>query len=219
MFSSRKKGNLGTKLFVLSIIALFIYGYVLDEDNINYFKNFSLRNNSEVAEETDDPSNNNEENNNKVVNNPSTNNSNTSNDEKVISIGTKMICKTYDKENNDITTDEMSVPDEIINLSIEDAKKYINEHYSNWIINEINENYIEVYQTSEPVNTEPYYLIQEKDGKIYIYEFDEAGNKKMIQETSINFNFLSEVDQDYFREGIIKYDIEEVQELLQDFES
>lgn len=219
MFVNRKKRNLGTKLFVLSIIALFIYGYVLDEDNIDYLKNLGLRDNSEVAENNDEnPSNNNEEDN-RAVNNPSSNNPSIPKDEKVISLATKMICKTYDKTNNDITTDEMDVPDEIINLSIEDAKKYINENYSNWIINEINENYIEVYKTSETVDAEPYFLVQEKDGKVYIFKFDESGNKKMIQETGINFNFLSEVDQEYFREGIIKYDLEEVYELLQDFES
>lgn len=217
MFTTRRRGNLGTKLFVVAIIALFIYGYVLDDDSLNNLRNINNDNN-QIAEENTNPSQEENNHNNPPIDNANTNPTNPT--DKVITVGTKLICKTYDEESNNITTSEMNVPDEMINLSLEDARKYINNNFNNWIINEMNENYIEVYQTSNNESSfEPYFLVQEENGKVYIFEFDESGNKKIIQETNINYDFLSEVDQEYFSKGIIKYDLEKVYELLQDFES
>lgn len=218
MFSRKKKGSLASKLFIVFIIALFIYGYALNESNIDYLKNMYSKNDNNQLQEGEENNENNE--NNEIY--PSSNSNNSTrenNQQKVITLDTKFICKTYDKENNDIRTDEIALPNELINMSIEEAKKYINDNYGNWIINEINDKYIEVYKTSEEVYYEPYYLIKESGGKVYVFEFDETGEKKMVQETGINFDLLRETDQELFKNGVVKYDMNEVLEILQDFES
>ncbi len=226
MFSSRKKGKLAGKLFIVTIAALFIYGYILDDDSIDYFKNLYSKNETDLNET-------NENNNNDPETNAESNDSNSNkdidpinpvdshtNNIQYISSDTKLICKSYNNDNNQISTEELDIPENLVNLSIDEAKDYIAENHTNWIINDINEDYIEIFVTSQQESySEPYYLIKENEGKIYIYEFDETGEQKMIQETNIHFELLSETDQEFFKDGIVKYDMDSVHEILQDFES
>lgn len=64
-----------------------------------------------------------------------------------------------------------------------------------------------------------YYLVKEVDGIIKIYFYDEEGKESLIRETDIAFSLLSIADQALFQKGIIKHTPEELDELLQDFES
>jgi hypothetical protein len=64
-----------------------------------------------------------------------------------------------------------------------------------------------------------YYLIKEIDGVIKIFYFNEDGKESLIRETDIAFSLLSVTDQTLFRKGIIRHSPEELDELLQDFES
>ncbi len=221
MFNSKRKGKLFSKLFVITIIALFVYGYILDEENMDYFKNLYSKNEPD-SNEMNDPNNESQNADSAKDEDPNTINpvNQPSNNLKTLSSDTKLIFKTYNNDNNEISTQELDIPKDLINLSIDDAKVYIAENYSNWIVNDINQDYIEVFKTSQQdVFVEPYYLIKETEGKIYIYEFNEKGEQKMVQETNIVFNLLSESDQALFKDGIVKYDMEEVTEIMQDFES
>lgn len=220
MFKEKRKIKLGSKLFIFAIIALFIYGYILDENSFDDLKNLYSRN---KIQNQNNPQNSQEEKTDTPINNansghidPFENNVN----QKVITADTKLITKTYDIEKNDIKTEELEIPQELINLTIDEANSYIANNYANWIINEINEKYIEVYKTAEEVAViQPHFLIKEDSGKIYVFEYNQAGEKKMIKETSIRFDLLSESDQNFFEKGIIKYDMSDVNEILQDFES
>lgn len=64
-----------------------------------------------------------------------------------------------------------------------------------------------------------YYLVKELDGFIKVFQYDSKGNEKLIRTSDITFSLLSEEDQNLFRKGIIKNSEEELNELLQDFES
>lgn len=64
-----------------------------------------------------------------------------------------------------------------------------------------------------------YYLVKEIDGVINIFYYDEQGKEKLIRKTDIAFSLLSVGDQELFQKGIIKKNEEELNELLQDFES
>lgn len=64
-----------------------------------------------------------------------------------------------------------------------------------------------------------YYLVKEIDGVIKIFYYDEEGKESLIRETDIAFSLLSVADQTLFRKGVIKHNPEELDELLQDFES
>ncbi len=64
-----------------------------------------------------------------------------------------------------------------------------------------------------------YYLVKEVDGIIKVFYYDEEGNESLIRETDIAFSLLSTADQRLFQKGVIKHTPEELDELLQDFES
>ncbi len=64
-----------------------------------------------------------------------------------------------------------------------------------------------------------YYLVKEIDGFIKIYYYSPIGEEKLIRITEIPYELLSTNDQKFFTKGVIKYSIEELNELLQDFES
>ena len=66
---------------------------------------------------------------------------------------------------------------------------------------------------------EGYYLVKEVDGVIMIFYYDEEGKESLIRETDIAFSLLSIADQALFQKGVIKHSSEELNELLQDFES
>jgi len=64
-----------------------------------------------------------------------------------------------------------------------------------------------------------YYLVKEIDGIIKIFYYNEEGKESLIRETDIAFSLLSVADQALFQKGVIKHTPEELDELLQDFES
>lgn len=71
----------------------------------------------------------------------------------------------------------------------------------------------------EDIADSGYYLIKEIDGVIKVFFYDEKGKESLIRETGIAFSLLSVGDQALFQKGIIKHSEEELDELLQDFES
>ncbi len=64
-----------------------------------------------------------------------------------------------------------------------------------------------------------YYLVKEVNGVIKIFYYDEQGKETLLKETDIAFSLLSVADQALFQQGVIKHTSEELDELLQDFES
>lgn len=64
-----------------------------------------------------------------------------------------------------------------------------------------------------------YYLLKEIDGTIKLFYYDERGNETLVAETNIAYLLISEKDQKAFEKGIVIRSPEELNELLQDFES
>ncbi len=70
----------------------------------------------------------------------------------------------------------------------------------------------------QPVNR-GYYLVKEVGGMVKVFYYDEEGKESLIRDTDIAFSLLSIADQALFQKGVIKHTVEELDELLQDFES
>lgn len=71
----------------------------------------------------------------------------------------------------------------------------------------------------ESLANKAYYLVKEEDGLVNIFYYDEEGNEQLIRATAIEFSLIGEEDQKLFTRGIVRYTKEELNELLQDFES
>lgn len=67
--------------------------------------------------------------------------------------------------------------------------------------------------------TSEYYLVKEIDGIIKVFHYDKEGKETLFRNTDIAFSFLSLTDQVLFQKGVIKNSMDELNELLQDFES
>lgn len=79
---------------------------------------------------------------------------------------------------------------------------------------------IDIETGDDQTNTSSdYYLVKEVDGIIKIFYYDEQGKETLVRDTDIAFSLLSVADQELFRQGVIKQNTEELEELLQDFES
>lgn len=74
-------------------------------------------------------------------------------------------------------------------------------------------------ETTDESEKKGYYLVKEVDGVIMIFYYNEEGKESLIRETDIAFSLLSIADQALFQKGVIKHSSEELDELLQDFES
>lgn len=64
-----------------------------------------------------------------------------------------------------------------------------------------------------------YYLLKAIDDEINLYYYDETGKEKLLRVTDIAFSLISENDQEEFKKGIIVNTEEELNQLLEDFES
>lgn len=87
---------------------------------------------------------------------------------------------------------------------------------------EVSENAIGINDAENNYNQNSnadYYLVKEVNGVIKIFYYDEQGKETLIRDTDIAFSLLSTADQELFRKGVRKNNIEDLDELLQDFDS
>ncbi|MCC5911551.1 MAG: BofC C-terminal domain-containing protein [Clostridiaceae bacterium] len=64
-----------------------------------------------------------------------------------------------------------------------------------------------------------YYWLTEEDGHIVIYQFNERGQKILIERTSISMAMLPIVDQQKLKKGILRRTKDDVNRLLEDYSS
>ncbi|MEG1930313.1 MAG: hypothetical protein RR131_04160 [Anaerovorax sp.] len=74
-------------------------------------------------------------------------------------------------------------------------------------------------KTEEIIESKAYYLVKEVEGLVKIFYYNTEGHEELIRATDIEFSLLSEADQKLFSRGILRYTKDELNQLLQDFES
>lgn len=62
------------------------------------------------------------------------------------------------------------------------------------------------------------FLLKGDDGKITVYKVNENGEEEVYEKTEISVEYLSEIDKIKIMEGIKVNGIEELNQLLEDFE-
>lgn len=105
------------------------------------------------------------------------------------------------------------VPNSLVNATREE----IEEKYNNWTLKEFSKEKILLYQEVQG-NCEEHYMLRDVEGKINIYKLDENGNEKLINETDIATEYLTETDMINMENGLIVYGKENLNQLLEDFE-
>ncbi len=136
----------------------------------------------------------------------------------IVTNNTKLIFKTYYEKTRDTLIKEKDVPTMMVGTSLEDFESYLEKNYYGWNIREINKDFVELYQVSNQISPN-HYVVKEHNGYLAVFYVNEEGDTELFKETEISISFLSNVDQQKLREGIIVKGEEGVNQILEDYSS
>ena len=111
------------------------------------------------------------------------------------------------------TSKYVKIPEELVNKT----KKELQEKYNDWTIQSFSDTEI-VLLKEEEGECKEHYLLQERDGKIVIYQLLEDGTKKEVEQTDISTEYLSDGDEKQLKEGIRINGKQDLNQLVEDFE-
>lgn len=137
----------------------------------------------------------------------------TNSKEEKISPNCLLILKKYFEECNHTMKEYVDVPQELVNGTEEDLKK----EYPYWQIEKYSSNEIILYKEFNS-NCGQHFVLKEDEGKITVYKINENNEEEIYEKTEISVEYLSETDKNKIREGIKVNGIEELNQLLEDFE-
>ncbi len=135
-----------------------------------------------------------------------------SNEEK-ISPNCFMTLKVIYKKCGHQTSKYIKVPEELVNKTKDDLQ----EKYSDWNIQSFSDTEV-VLTKEEDGECGEHYLVQDKEGNAVIYQILEDGTKKEYEKTDISTEYLSDSDKRQLEEGIKVNGLQELNQLIEDFE-
>lgn len=133
--------------------------------------------------------------------------------EEKISPNCLLILKKYYDECNHTINEYVDVPQDLVNGTEEDLKK----EYPYWQIEKYSSNEIILYKEFNS-NCGQHFVLKEDEGKITVYKINENNEEEIYEKTEISVEYLSETDKGKISEGIKVNGIEELNQLLEDFE-
>lgn len=112
------------------------------------------------------------------------------------------------------------IPDDLLNKSKDEIVSYFKDKYPNKEIASMNQYEIILCnkQSNEPSKANKY-SIEEKDGLVYVYKYDNDGVKTALEKTDISVDSLPESVQDELSSGILVDSEEDAYTRLENFES
>lgn len=137
----------------------------------------------------------------------------TNSQEEKISPNCLLILKKYYDECNHTINEYVDVPQDLVNGTEEDLKK----EYPYWQIEKYSNNEIILYKEFNS-NCGQHFVLREDEGKITVYKINENNEEETYEKTEISVEYLSETDKSKISEGIKVNGIEELNQLLEDFE-
>ena len=127
---------------------------------------------------------------------------------------TTLILKKEYTDCGHIISDKVSMPEEMVNLT----KDELNNKYPNWEIEEFTKEQVILSRKLDSFCGE-HYLLKEEDGYINIYTVDEEENINLKERTSLSTEYLTEIDKINLKNGLMVYGVENLNKLLEDFET
>ena len=137
----------------------------------------------------------------------------TNSQEEKISPNCLLILKKYYDECNHTINEYVDVPQDLVNGTEENLKK----EYPYWQIEKYSSNEIILYKEFNS-NCGQHFVLREDEGKITVYKINENNEEEIYEKTEISVEYLSETDKGKISEGIKVNGIEELNQLLEDFE-
>ncbi len=133
--------------------------------------------------------------------------------EEKISYDANLILKKYYNECGHCKLNSVELPKEFVNLT----QKEIEESYPEWRIEEFDSKNIVIAQNIDKICDDHYVLKLGKEN-IEIYKMIEAEDFKLLTETNISKEYLTDKDIRELEEGIFVFGISNLNSALEDFE-
>ncbi len=137
----------------------------------------------------------------------------TDSQEEKISPNCLLTLKKYYEECNHTINEYVDIPQDLVNGTEEDLKN----EYPYWQVEKYSSNDIILYKEFNS-NCGQHFVLREDNGKITVYKINENNAEEVYENTEISVEYLSETDKIKISEGIRVNGIEELNQLLEDFE-
>lgn len=117
------------------------------------------------------------------------------------------------KECGHIKNEYLKLPEELVNCT----KKQVEQKYKNYKLEKFASNEIVLTQEKEGECGE-HYIVKDNNGKVTIYQEDQDGKEKMLEETDIATDYLTETDKISIKKGIEINGKQNLNQFIEDFE-
>lgn len=135
-----------------------------------------------------------------------------SNEEK-ISPNCLLTLKRYHKNCEHTINEYLDIPQELVNLTQQDLEK----EYPNWEIQRYTSTQIMLYKEFDS-DCGQHFVLRNDNGKITIYRINENNEEEIYEKTEISVEYLTETDKVEIQNGIRVNGIEELNQLIENFE-
>lgn len=136
----------------------------------------------------------------------------TSNEEK-ISPNCLITLKRHYNECQHTINEYIDIPKDLVNGTQEDLQK----EYQNWEIEKYSNTQIILYKEFDS-SCGQHFILRNDNGKITVYRINENNEEEVYQKTEIAIDYLTEADKVEIQNGIRVNGIEELNQLIEDFE-
>lgn len=133
--------------------------------------------------------------------------------EEKISPNCLITLKRYYNECQHTINEYIDVPNDLVNGTREDLEK----EYPNWEIQKFSSNEIILYKEFDS-NCGQHFILRNDNGKISIYKINENNEEEIYEKTEISVEYLTESDKVEIQNGLRVNGIEELNQLIEDFE-
>ena len=137
----------------------------------------------------------------------------TNSSEEKISPNCLITLKRYYNECQHTINEYIDIPQNLVNGTQEDLEK----EYPNWEIQKYSSNEIILYREFDS-NCGQHFILRNDNGKITIYKINEEMQEEVYEKTEISVEYLTEKDKVEIQNGIRVNGVEELNQLLEDFE-
>ena len=137
----------------------------------------------------------------------------TNSSEEKISPNCLITLKRHYNECKHTINEYIDIPQNLVNGTQEDLEK----EYQNWEIQKFSSNEIILYREFDS-NCGQHFILRNDDGKITIYKINENNEEEVYEKTEISVEYLTETDKVEIQNGIRVNGIEELNQLIEDFE-
>lgn len=137
----------------------------------------------------------------------------TNSSEEKISPNCLITLKRYYNECQHTINEYIDISQNLVNGTQEDLEK----EYPNWEIQKYSSNEIILYREFDS-NCGQHFILRNDNGKITVYKINENNEEEVYEKTEISIEYLTETDKIEIQNGIRVNGIEELNQLIEDFE-